>query len=239
MRRHTLTALALPAAVALGLSACGSDDAPTSPGQETSATDPVSEPTGDDTPIGEETEDPVETDPAPTETVTATETETETEAATSGGSETSRELTATCEAEEFTISYPGAWQTNSGETIDDCRTFHPGEVSVEPDQGRDLHYAVTLYTDPVPFSEAKEGDSRDEELSRELTVVAGRDAVVIETRSSGQGLVPEGEETYTYIVDLGEDRILVASTYTIGDTDYDADKATLDEMMDTLELSTS
>ncbi|MEX0836187.1 MAG: hypothetical protein WD010_08860 [Nitriliruptor sp.] len=72
-----------------------------------------------------------------------------------------------------------------------------------------------------------------EELDRREVTVADRDAVVIERRSEGEALLPEGEESYTYIVDL-DGSILVAATSSVGDTDHDRDQEILDRMMETL-----
>lgn len=71
----------------------------------------------------------------------------------------------------------------------------------------------------------------------------GRDAVAIERRSAGEGLIPQGERSYTYVVDLGRGAsdhehgmILVATTTTVGDTDYELDRRVLDRMMETVSI---
>lgn len=146
------------------------------------------------------------------------------------------ELTfATCEMEAFEIGYPGDWWTNPGDEAPPCRVFHPRPVEVE---GESLHYAVQAYVDEVEFDRATQEDERSETLSRQETTVDGQDAIVSETRSTGETLAPEGTLRYAYVVDL-DGRILVLSTHSVGETDYERDKDILDRMVETVELPAS
>ncbi|MFW6010204.1 MAG: hypothetical protein ACOC9I_02670, partial [Actinomycetota bacterium] len=56
--------------------------------------------------------------------------------------------------------------------------------------------------------------------------------------SSGEGMIPEGEGSYGYLVDL-DGQTLIASTYTVGDTDHERDKLLLDRMMASLSQASS
>lgn len=149
----------------------------------------------------------------------------------SAGEVDALELTV-CEADDLTVEYPRSWTAYAGDDAPPCRVFHPEPI--EDFQGESLHYAVRLHIDPVDFEEATES-SEGEELSREETTVDGHEAVITERRSEGGALVPEGERTYAYTVDL-DGRILVASTTTVGDTDYERDRRVLDRMMETLTI---
>lgn len=71
----------------------------------------------------------------------------------------------------------------------------------------------------------------------------GRDAVAIERRSQGEAMIPEGERSYTYVVDIdGAARdhdhglILVGTTTTVGETDYALDRRVLDRMMESISI---
>lgn len=218
MRLHPPTAAIAVSLTAVLLAACGDADETTSAGQEQpTATAPDSTPTP---PTAPTTDRPA----TPTPTATASPDEV---------------AFATCESDEYTIDHPAAWETNEGDVIEPCRVFHPGDIDLEPQQDRSLHYAVSIYIDPVSFERASDPSGPNEVLSHEEVTVAGRDAVAVEQRSSGDALVPEGERWYSYVVDLGDERILVAATHSVGETDYEEDKRTLDRMMETLELTQS
>lgn len=187
------------------------------------------------------TPDDAQTEPTATVTETVTETETETappdDAGTSPASPSPTEedvaamTFATCEGDRFTIGYPADWQTNEPEgEIEPCRVFHPGEVDLEEGTEAGLHYAATVYVDAVAYEDARGSDPQGEVLEERELTVDGRDAVFREVRSDGQALVPEGEIGATYIVDL-DGEIFVASTYTVGDTDYERDKEILERMV--------
>jgi hypothetical protein len=168
-----------------------------------------------------------------TETVTETETETATPTETATETETALALTQTCESDRWTVSLPEGWFGNEAtDEIPACSFGHPSE----PDelQGESLHYAARIYIDAVAYEDATA--ERDGELSSETATVAGQDATVYERESDGTGLVPEGERSYVYVLDLGDGESLIAATHSVGDTDYERDKELLDRMMDELEL---
>lgn len=138
-----------------------------------------------------------------------------------------------CASDDISVDYPESWTFYAGAEVPPCRVFHPEPI--EDYVGENLHYAVRLYIDPVEFDVAA-GSSQGEELSREEATVDGNDAVVVERRSEGEAMMPEGEHSYTYIVDL-DGMILVGTTNTVGDTDYERDKQVLDRMMETVSVT--
>lgn len=198
-------------------------------------------------------------DASPTATATVTETETvtaepttpattpttpgdgtPTDGATSPGDDDVASIAFTdCGADRYTVGYPADWNTNEPDDLtDECRIFHPGEIeTADQPRGRDLHWAVSIYIDAVEYEDVRDADGPDDEIDRRELTVDGRDAFVRETRSSGEALMPEGERRYAYTIDL-EGEILVAVTYSIGDSDYERDKAILDRMV-TEELAIS
>jgi hypothetical protein len=146
MRLHPPTAAVAVSLTAVLLAACGDADDATSAGQEEpTATTPDSTPTTGTTPT---------TDRAATPTPTATASPTEV-------------AFATCESDEYAIDHPAAWETNEGDVIEPCRVFHAGDIDLEPQQDRSLHYAVSIYIDPVPFERASEPSGPNEVLSHE------------------------------------------------------------------------
>ena len=229
--------LSLLAVVVLGLAGCSTEEpaeddtateAPTSPSPTDDApTDAVDEPTEtetDATPDETDGEEPAGGDEADSEPTGDTDA-----GGQSDASVEDLEFT-TCESDDITVDYPGSWNVHENADVPPCRVFHPQPI--EDFVGESQHYAARLYIDPVEFEDAA-GSSGGEELSRRETTVDGRDAVVIEAQSSGEAMLAEGERSYTYIVDL-DGMILVGTTTSVGDTDYERDKQVLDRMMETL-----
>lgn len=187
------------------------------------------------------TKDPVSPTPSPATTGTATEDASPGDggAQGAGGSTDVAAMTfAECENEDYTVGYPADWNTNEPqENVDACRVFHPGEIDIEPNTEIGLHYTVSMYIDQVEFERVRDSDSPNEVLEERETTIDGRDALIREIRSTGDALLPEGERQYAYYVDL-DGEMFVATTHTVGDTDYEQDKEILDRMV-TEELSFS
>jgi hypothetical protein len=139
---------------------------------------------------------------------------------------------AACEAERYTVGYPADWNTNADDgLLGPCEIFHPGEIDVpEHPRDGDLHYAVAMYVDNITYEDRTTSESPNELIDERETTVRGRPAHVAEVRSTGDALAPEGEHVYTWSIDL-DGQILVATTSTIGDTDYERDKRLIDRMV--------
>jgi hypothetical protein len=137
-----------------------------------------------------------------------------------------------CEADRYTVGYPEGWNTNSEDgLLGSCEIFHPGEIDVpEQPRDRDLDYAVSMYVDAVDFDDLDRRDNPNVILDERTMTVDGQAAVVIESRSTGEALVPEGERSTTWTIDL-DGEILVATTSSVGDTDYERDKRILERMV--------
>ncbi len=142
---------------------------------------------------------------------------------------------ARCEGEDISIDHPTSWTMYEDDVVPPCHVFHPEQITDYV--GESLHYAARLSIDPVEFEDAT-GSEVGEELSRQETTIDGHDAVVIERRSEGEAMLPEGERSYTSLVDL-DGRILVATTSSVGETDYERDRAILDRMMDSITIHAS
>lgn len=208
-------------AVMLGLAGCSAEQ----PADEETATEtpaPTGSATTDD--VGE----PTEAEATPDETAS------DGSAADADGDDL--EFT-TCEADDITVDYPDSWTVYEDADVPPCRVFHPEPI--EDYVGESQHYAARLYIDPVEFEDATStSNTLSEELSREETTVDGRDAVLTELESTGEAMLPQGERSYSYIVDL-DGMILVGTTTSVGDTDYERDKQVLDRMMETLSVDVS
>lgn len=171
---------------------------------------------------------------------TTTSTTSATTTTTSTTSTTGVELAQTCTSTEggYAVDYPDGWSTNEGDVTSPCRFFHPEPFEV-PEATEVFGLAVTIGVEPVPFERVAAPDGMgEEELSRQETTVAGQPAVLVETESTGEALLPEGVRSYRYAVDL-DGRTLVAVTRDVEGLDYGRNQDVLDAMMSSLELLSS
>lgn len=134
----------------------------------------------------------------------------------------------------YSVEYPSDWATNSGETTPRCSYFHPRPFEVPP-ATEVFDLAVAISVQPVALETVSEQYGPDE---LEETTIADRQAVRVESVSTGEALLPEGIESYLYAVDL-DGETLVAVTYNVDDLDYEHNKDVLDRMMETLELNST
>lgn len=170
--------------------------------------------------------------PQPDDGVTSQPTDDATTASTPATS-----LGAECEDPEvgYRMSYPSDWRTNDGEVVPSCRLFDPQPIEVEPQTEVPLGIAVAVRTTDVSLETFATEDEAAEVLTSRSTTVDGHEAVVVEVRSTGEAMLPEGVRSYRYAVDLG-DRRLVAITHDVGAPAYEQTRQVLDQMMDTIDL---
>lgn len=145
------------------------------------------------------------------------------------------ELTSSCQADGFTIGYPGDW-----EAVSQCGQFGPVPLEEPTPDSDDRTGVVSAFVDPVPFDQVVAPTG--EERSRATTTIDGRRAVRIETVTSGEGLYPEGIDAVRWVVDLSagpedEPRTLFVDAYDLFD-DVDFDRATrvLDAMARSVDI---
>ena len=135
----------------------------------------------------------------------------------------------------YRIKYPQGWKTNSGEVVNLCRVFDPRSAQV-PEYTETTGKAIYLRIENnVSFDEIAKEDISERHLSSKTIDVAGNQAVVIESESTGKALLRKGIRKYNYIVDLG-DKTLIATTFNTAGNDYRQNKQILDQMMTTIEL---
>lgn len=144
-------------------------------------------------------------------------------------------LTQRCTNEKhgFSVSFPAAWHTNSGEVLPTCTVFDPAPIQLPRDSEIPFDIAITIITVVQPFDPNPLSSRFERVLSVERLNVAGRDAVRLETEATGEGLADRGMRSLRYVVDLGDERVLIASTYDTGAT-YSGEKTILIRMMETI-----
>jgi hypothetical protein len=149
-----------------------------------------------------------------------------------------------CTNEElgFAVSYPADWFTNDeveqefGDPTPACKYFSSQAMDIRANASLPPTVAISFerWTEVPPASEGWEVIARTE------TTVAGLPAVVTEmeqTSDAGAPFSAPGDRTYGYEVELPDDSVLTAGTGSTSDGDYEAHKAVLDQMMETLELT--
>ena len=150
--------------------------------------------------------------------------------------ETTNTLTQSCtnEAVGYTVRYPAGWKTNSGNLTKPCEIFDP-ESAESPEPTDSIEKAIYLRADRVPFEQAAESEG-ERVLSRQTATIDGHQAVIVESESTGEALLPEGYRYYSYKVDLGN-QTLIAITYKVKEQDYQRNQKILDHMMKSLEIN--
>ena len=145
--------------------------------------------------------------------------------------------TAECadSARGYTVAYPATWHVNTGEILGPCSLFDPDPVEVPRDSEIPIEFAIAIGFQPVPFATLTDDALGRSILSRQPTKVDGRDAMRIESESTGEGLHDAGIRSYQYVVDLG-DTTLIATTYGAGSLPLERKRRILDAMMTTLDF---
>jgi len=144
--------------------------------------------------------------------------------------------TCTNEAVAYTVNYPQGWVTNSGSVVEQCKVFDPESISL-PEQSESFDEAVHIRVDQVPFERvASEDNQTSQELSRRQTTIDGYQAVVVENKATGIGLIPEGVRSYLYFVNL-DGQTLIGTTYDMQGQRYQRNKKVLDQMMNSLSFN--
>lgn len=194
--------------------------------------------TADSGPITRETADITDTTVSTTITTTTTTSPTSSTSATTAPEAIAGEPSARCDSPEgYSIGYPEAWATNSGDVVPECGQFHPEPFDVAP--GTDERVAaVTVFIDPVPFARVAALDQA-EDGERAATVVDGLQAVRLEYQVREDALWPAGTPITLYAVDVStesEERTLIADTVGLSQFDYERNKVVLDRMARTLEI---
>lgn len=147
-------------------------------------------------------------------------------------------LTQTCSNQKvgYQVNYPQDWQTNSGKVMNDCQVFDPTSAKV-PEQTESISKAIYLRVEEnTPFDLVSQENLGEEHLSKETLTIDSYQAVAVERQSTGRAMLPKGQQSYSYIVDLG-DRTMIATTYDVPGNNYPKNKQILDAMFKTIEFN--
>lgn len=159
------------------------------------------------------------------------------ETVTVGGATAPVTETQSCTNEElgYTVAFPADWFTNDPAAAPPCTYFDPDPVEVpEATEFLDVAVSVSRVDGPV---ESLIRDDATEVLTEQPAQIGGRNAVRVEGRATGMGLLDEGTRTYRVLVDLGGSRTLVFSTQDMDGVDYDRAAEVLDGIADSLQTA--
>lgn len=134
----------------------------------------------------------------------------------------------------YTIGYPGAWYANSGDVTTPCTVFDDAPVRLEQQTEIPLDLGVVMGSATGTIEEHLQGLQAIRVEERTETEVAGRTAVIVRGRGTGDALIPEGTRVHRYLVQLPDDQVLIASTYDTGDAAFARKIEVLDAMMGSL-----
>ncbi|MFY0527259.1 hypothetical protein ACN28I_30330 [Archangium gephyra] len=138
---------------------------------------------------------------------------------------------------QYSIAYPSAWKTNTGNAVEPCRFFHPSPFEVQPHSEEPL-VAVSVKREPMTLESFVQGNtgSSYEVLQQQKLTLAGRPAVRLELRATQESpLLPPGTREYLYAIGDG-DSVVRASTLAVRGLDYPGNQAVLDAMVRSLKL---
>jgi hypothetical protein len=139
-------------------------------------------------------------------------------------------------AEGYAVRYPAGWHVNDERILGPCSVFDPEPVEIPEGSEFPIEHAIQIGFEPVPFATLTEGEVMGRrDLSREPTTVDGREALRIESETTGEGLHDRGIRFYRYLVDLG-DTTMVAATYDAGTLPFERKRRILDAMMATFDF---
>jgi hypothetical protein len=141
-------------------------------------------------------------------------------------------------ADGYRLEFPDAWYTNTAiGDVEPCSWFSPTSYEISDPSEVPPEIAIT-----IEYLESDIGTSTDEAISREFGIVGGtQQAVRVEYGPGEQSAQPADWRAYWYVVQLGpteeEGPNLVLRTSTEMGGDYELNKAVLDRIVATLELT--
>ncbi len=144
---------------------------------------------------------------------------------------------ASCEHPEgIAVDYPVDWHVNDGDVLPKCSAFDRQPLDV-PENQEFFDAAVMLRVEPVGFSRIADPEhGSGEVLDRSAEMVDGHDAVRVETRASGDGLLPDDLRSTRWFVVAGREKTLVAVTYDVQGRHYSRNRDVLDRMVRRLQI---
>lgn len=165
-------------------------------------------------------------------TTTTTTTTTSTTSTTSADQRPSLAQSCTHQDRDVRIlvRYPQNWHVNDGGEVLACTAFDPDPIELRAGTEFPPDLAVVVRVEPVGFDRASGGAGTRVEGERRMTI-DGRQAVRQEVVATGAGLEPAGRRSVRYVVDGGQDRSAIATTFDVEGNDFTRSVEVLDAMV--------
>lgn len=145
-----------------------------------------------------------------------------------------------CSNERFgyALGYPVDWHAPALSAESKCTFFDPGPIQL-PESSDAFGAALEVAPAQQSYEQLAQSlvDERFEEtLERRELTIAGRPAVEVVSRATGEGLLDRGTESATYVVDRGSEPPLVLRTVRTPNSTWEERLRILDEAARTLIL---
>lgn len=139
-------------------------------------------------------------------------------------------------AEHYTVTFPADWHVADDAGVEPCSFFHPEPLELQAGTEAD-GVAVRLDVLTQPFAESRRmvEEAGGKESSTPESV-HGRDAVRLQGRTTGEGLLPAGLAVTTWLVDM-DDRTLLLTTDEGGRDDHEQSVEVLDAMARSVQVA--
>lgn len=139
-------------------------------------------------------------------------------------------------AERYTVTYPADWHVADDAGVEPCSFFHPEPLELQAGTEADgVAVRLDVLTQPFPEAQRMLQEAGGKESSAQESV-HGRDAVRLQGRTTGAGLLPAGLAVTTWLVDIG-DRTLLLTTDEGGRDDYEQSVEVLDAMARSVQVA--
>lgn len=169
-------------------------------------------------------------------TTTAEDTTTTTEGTTTTSGDEAMDQSCTNEDDGYALQYPDDWHTNTGEVLPTCELFDVDPLEVA--EGTEPDAPIIVDVAEVTFEQVAEPSRGEEEQSRSETEIAGRQAVrLVVVATEDAPLREPGTLATRWVIDLGQDRTLIASAEGTDSVPFEQAQRTLDAMIATVELT--
>jgi heat shock protein HslJ len=139
---------------------------------------------------------------------------------------------------QVAVTYPGTWKTITDVPEFACTTFDPKTVRIDPISGRPIGAVYVVPSSSATYDEvvlaATDPDAWSDVTQSDVTV-SGLSGTKVSATAKGSGSWLEGTQRYVYIVDRGDNGVLLIQTQALEDDDaFAGNAAVVDDMAETI-----
>ena len=178
--------------------------------------------------------------PTPTPEPTATPKPTAKPTATPKPQPTAPPAPKTCETADgkVAVTYPGSWKTVTDVPEFACTTFDPKVVRIDPISGRPVGAVYVAPSGSATHDEVVAAATDPEawsDVSQSEVTVSGLAGTKIAATAVGSGSWVEGTQRYVYVVDRGDQGVLLIQTQALdGDDAFTTNSGVVDDIAESI-----